>query len=52
MLEKTEGTIKNGYFKDSGNICNEKQNENKRSKKTQHSKLKRGATRAPPQNQG
>ena len=39
--EKTEGAIKNGQSRDSGNIANNTQNEVKQGKKTQHGKLKR-----------
>jgi hypothetical protein len=39
--EKTEGAIKNGQSRDSGNIGNKTQNEVEQGKKTQHRKLKR-----------
>ena len=38
--EKTEGAIKNGQSRDSGNIGNKTQKEVKQGKKTQHGKLK------------
>jgi hypothetical protein len=39
--EKTEGAIKNGQSRDSGNIGKKTQNEVKQGRKTQHRKLKR-----------
>jgi len=54
MLEKTEGTIKNGQSRATCNIehtRHTKQSKNKQSK-TQNCKLKRWATRTPPKNRG
>ena len=45
MLKKTEGAIKNGQSRDTGNIghtrCRMNTNKSKKQKKTQHRKLKR-----------
>ena len=52
MLEKTEGAIKNGQSRDTGNIghtrCRMNTNKSKKQKKTQHRKLKRWATHTDP----
>jgi hypothetical protein len=51
MLERTEGTIKNGQFIDTTNIVHKIQNEENKKQKTLHRKLEILATWIPQKHQ-